>query len=101
MRTRPGSTLLALHGLKESVIIGKLIPAGTGFRRRQEKRRALTEAAALAMAMHSLMDGVTDAEPEQDARVAAAVALAGGATAFTQSHEPTESREEPEPSASE
>jgi DNA-directed RNA polymerase subunit beta' len=23
-----------LHGLKENVIIGKLIPAGTGFRRR-------------------------------------------------------------------
>ena len=90
-----------LHGLKESVIISKLIPAGTGFRRRQEKRRALTEAAALAMAMHSLMDGAPDAEPEQDARLAAAVALAGGATAFTESHDPTESREEPEPSASE
>jgi DNA-directed RNA polymerase subunit beta' len=40
-----------LHGLKESVIIGKLIPAGTGFRRRQEKREALTAATALAMKM--------------------------------------------------
>ena len=40
-----------LHGLKESVIIGKLIPAGTGFRRRQEKRQALAAAAALAMEM--------------------------------------------------
>ncbi|MBM4431512.1 MAG: DNA-directed RNA polymerase subunit beta', partial [Chloroflexi bacterium] len=42
-----------LHGLKESVIIGKLIPAGTGFRRRQEKREALTAATALAMRMHA------------------------------------------------
>jgi len=40
-----------LHGLKESVIIGKLIPAGTGFRRRQEKREALAAATALAMKM--------------------------------------------------
>jgi DNA-directed RNA polymerase subunit beta' len=41
-----------LHGLKESVIIGKLIPAGTGFLRRQEKRKALAAATALAMQMH-------------------------------------------------
>jgi len=43
-----------LHGLKESVIIGKLIPAGTGFRRRQEKRQALAAATALALQMHLL-----------------------------------------------
>jgi hypothetical protein len=43
-----------LHGLKESVIIGKLIPAGTGFRRRHEKRQALAAATALAMQMHLL-----------------------------------------------
>ena len=42
-----------LHGLKESVIIGKLIPAGTGFRRRQEKKEALASATELAMRMHS------------------------------------------------
>jgi DNA-directed RNA polymerase subunit beta' len=41
-----------LHGLKESVIIGKLIPAGTGFRRRQEKREALAAATALAMEVY-------------------------------------------------
>jgi DNA-directed RNA polymerase subunit beta' len=40
-----------LHGLKESVIIGKLIPAGTGFHRRQQKREALDAAAMLAMKM--------------------------------------------------
>jgi len=51
-----------LHGLKESVIIGKLIPAGTGFRRRQEKREALAAATALAMEMHLPVEAVTAAE---------------------------------------
>jgi len=50
-----------LHGLKESVIIGKLIPAGTGFRRRQEKRRALLEATSLAMNMRSNLGGLETA----------------------------------------
>jgi len=60
-----------LHGLKESVIIGKLIPAGTGFRRRQEKREALAAAAALAMEMHSPVEPAADeaAEPEDVAVV--------------------------------
>jgi DNA-directed RNA polymerase subunit beta' len=62
-----------LHGLKESVIIGKLIPAGTGFRRRQEKREALAAAAALAMKMH--MSPETEAaemlEPEEVALASA------------------------------
>jgi hypothetical protein len=47
-----------LHGLKESVIIGKLIPAGTGFRRRQEKRRALLDATSLAMSMRSPLEAL-------------------------------------------
>jgi len=60
-----------LHGLKESVIIGKLIPAGTGFRRRQEKREALAAAATLAMEMHSPVESAADesAEPEDMAVV--------------------------------
>jgi len=74
-----------LHGLKESVIIGKLIPAGTGFRRRQEKRRALAEAATLAMAMHSPLDAMTDTKPEEDPLAVAAAALAGGVTATAES----------------
>jgi len=45
-----------LHGLKESVIIGKLIPAGTGYQRRQHKRQALAAATALAMDMHLPVD---------------------------------------------
>jgi DNA-directed RNA polymerase subunit beta' len=48
-----------LHGLKESVIIGKLIPAGTGFRRRQEKRKALMEATSLAMNMRAPVEAST------------------------------------------
>lgn len=55
-----------LHGLKESVIIGKLIPAGTGFRRRQEKRRALLDATSLAMSMHSPLEAL-EAIPAQTA----------------------------------
>ncbi len=49
-----------LHGLKESVIIGKLIPAGTGFHRRQQKQEALDAAAMLAMKMR------LSPEPEAD-----------------------------------
>jgi DNA-directed RNA polymerase subunit beta' len=55
-----------LHGLKESVIIGKLIPAGTGYHRRRQKREALEAAAALAMAMRDIPEsddeGMEDSE---------------------------------------
>jgi DNA-directed RNA polymerase subunit beta' len=62
-----------LHGLKESVIIGKLIPAGTGFRRRQEKREALAAATALAMKMHMSpeTESVEMPEPEEVALASA------------------------------
>ncbi len=55
-----------LHGLKESVIIGKLIPAGTGFHRRQQKQQALDAAAMLAMKMRVSPESEADemAEPE-------------------------------------
>ncbi len=53
-----------LHGLKESVIIGKLIPAGTGFRRRQEKREALEAAASLAMSMRMPMASAEDEDED-------------------------------------
>jgi DNA-directed RNA polymerase subunit beta' len=55
-----------LHGLKESVIIGKLIPAGTGFRRRQEKRQALDTAATLAMKMRVLGEPEAEEVAEQE-----------------------------------
>ena len=32
-----------LKGLKENVIVGRLIPAGTGFKHHQEKRKRLLE----------------------------------------------------------
>jgi len=54
-----------LHGLKESVIIGKLIPAGTGFRRRQEKRRALLAATSLAMSMHEPFEAAATEEASE------------------------------------
>jgi len=76
-----------LHGLKESVIIGKLIPAGTGYNRRQQKREALSAATALAMEMHlPFGSGETVAEGE-----AALVAEMG---ALNPSGDETEAEEE-------
>lgn len=63
-----------LHGLKESVIIGKLIPAGTGFRRRQEKRKALTEATSLAMSMQAPIETVTVTQSKSNSMETAAIA---------------------------
>lgn len=51
-----------LHGLKESVIIGKLIPAGTGFHRRREKEEALEAAVSLAGHMHEGAGAVDQSE---------------------------------------
>jgi DNA-directed RNA polymerase subunit beta' len=62
-----------LHGLKESVIIGKLIPAGTGFRRRQEKRKALLEATSLAKSMRSPLEALEAAPVVEGAEVTSAV----------------------------
>jgi len=67
-----------LHGLKESVIIGKLIPAGTGFRRRQEKREALAEATAMAMSMHGPVGLVSASLREADGLVSASLREADG-----------------------
>jgi DNA-directed RNA polymerase subunit beta' len=65
-----------LHGLKESVIIGKLIPAGTGYQRRQQKREALAAATALAMEMHLPIDSdetAPEGEPELEEGIGEAV----------------------------
>jgi DNA-directed RNA polymerase subunit beta' len=97
-----------LHGLKESVIIGKLIPAGTGFRRRQEKRRALLEAVALARSMRSPLEAfestpeVEGVEAESgiatDEPVDLAFALGGAEVTDTPTVTPDEAGETP-PSA--
>ncbi len=46
-----------LRGLKENVIIGKLIPVGTGFWAREEKRKAKERLAAQAKEFKELMSG--------------------------------------------
>ncbi|HQJ51110.1 MAG TPA: hypothetical protein PKW05_04975 [Anaerolineae bacterium] len=94
-----------LHGLKESVIIGKLIPAGTGFRRRQEKRRALLEAAALARSMRSPLDAFevapeaegAEAEPgaELEEPVDMTLGLGGAEAADPTLEAPGEAQETP------
>jgi len=55
-----------LHGLKESVIIGKLIPAGTGFHRRRQKQEALNAAATLAMSLKSTAPSEDEEGPEPE-----------------------------------
>jgi len=95
-----------LHGLKESVIIGKLIPAGTGFRRRQEKRRALLEAAALAKSMRSPLEAIEAAPEVEDAESGAeptlpqepvdlALGLGGAEAADLSSEAPDQAQETP------
>jgi DNA-directed RNA polymerase subunit beta' len=76
-----------LHGLKESVIIGKLIPAGTGFRRRQEKREALAAAAALTMEMQLPLHEDSDTADEEPGSEVAVAAPVGGTPASAEGSE--------------
>jgi DNA-directed RNA polymerase subunit beta' len=46
-----------LRGLKENVIVGRLIPAGTGLAHHQERRRKRTEARAEAQALERTLGG--------------------------------------------
>jgi DNA-directed RNA polymerase subunit beta' len=78
-----------LHGLKESVIIGKLIPAGTGYQRRQQKREALSAATSLAIEMHLPVDS-DEAGPEDEPALAAE---AVGATPSNPSGEAADAEE--------
>jgi DNA-directed RNA polymerase subunit beta' len=64
-----------LMGLKENVIIGKLIPAGTGYQKRLERQRQLELAAQAAEA----------AEDEQAALQAAARTLFGAPGSVSES----------------
>ncbi|MDP7259941.1 MAG: hypothetical protein QF376_03560, partial [Anaerolineales bacterium] len=60
-----------LTGLKENVIIGKLIPAGTGYRSHQEIPEAIEDAAILDENLEDLLEqataqaGVDSADPAQ------------------------------------
>ncbi len=77
-----------LRGLKESVLIGKLIPAGTGFRTEEERAAEEAERAAAGMfeplgadVLGDLSDGLLGREPsdELDALDQAFRAKSGGA----------------------
>jgi DNA-directed RNA polymerase subunit beta' len=53
-----------LRGLKENVIVGRLIPAGTGYRYHADKRR--TREQQLAQELQSLEETATAGEPAQE-----------------------------------
>ncbi len=64
-----------LRGLKENVIVGRLIPAGTGLAYHEERRRKRAEATSKTEELEQLLIGVPDqdqAETEQDDEVASA-----------------------------
>lgn len=81
----------ALYGLKENVIIGKLIPAGTGYQAYKEKERKeqqlleeqAAEEAAAELTTVPLIDDSTD--DEILAAIAAAAADASRAALFSES----------------
>ncbi len=61
-----------LRGLKENVIVGRLIPAGTGLAYHEERRRKRVEAATKAEELEQLLGGAPDeeqAESQQDGEV--------------------------------
>ena len=54
-----------LKGLKENVIVGRLIPAGTGFKHHQEKRmRRLEDSIQVAEAEQELSEQLSEVEAE-------------------------------------
>ncbi|MFQ5397981.1 MAG: DNA-directed RNA polymerase subunit beta' [Anaerolineae bacterium] len=65
-----------LHGLKENVIIGKLIPAGTGYYAHQEKKRLAEEAALKSAAAEEVDLGATLIDDSTDDKILAAIAAA-------------------------
>jgi DNA-directed RNA polymerase subunit beta' len=83
-----------LRGLKENVIVGRLIPAGTGFAYHEERRRARRRSGAeglTAEEMQALMNAV--AEEAEAAEAQAAEARAAEASASEQ--EPGDGSEAP------
>ncbi len=65
-----------LRGLKENVIVGRLIPAGTGFAHHAERRR--TREQDLAEQLKELEEAAQEAEAEATAEVAAEAAPEAG-----------------------
>jgi len=66
----------ALYGLKENVIIGKLIPAGTGFKKHQEQLEAREEAEELLAAGEEIDLSKTLIGDDTDEDILAAIAAA-------------------------
>ena len=57
-----------LRGLKENVIVGRLIPAGTGFKHHQEKRsRRIDAYMQSSEAEQELSDQLSEVEAEAEA----------------------------------
>ncbi len=66
-----------LRGLKENVIVGRLIPAGTGLAYHEERRRKRAEAVTKAQELEELLSGVSeeagdDSAPASDTEAASA-----------------------------
>ena len=53
-----------LRGLKENVIVGRLIPAGTGLAYHEERRHRRQEAASEQQEMDELVFTATGVKPE-------------------------------------
>ena len=53
-----------LRGLKENVIVGRLIPAGTGLAYHEERRRKRAESATRQEELEQLLGGGVDKEGE-------------------------------------
>ena len=78
-----------LRGLKENVIVGRLIPAGTGFAHHAERRRTreqdladqLKELDEAQQAEAAAEEGAADAAADVDAEIAAELAAAAEADA--------------------
>jgi DNA-directed RNA polymerase subunit beta' len=71
-----------LHGLKENVIIGKLIPAGTGFQLHQDQaQKALEMEAAPEVESSSIDLSKTLIGDDTDEEILAAIAAAAAAEA--------------------
>ena len=53
-----------LKGLKENVIVGRLIPAGTGFKSHQDKRRSFEDSIQATEAEQELSEQLIEVEAE-------------------------------------
>ncbi|MCS5570974.1 MAG: hypothetical protein NZ768_11685, partial [Pseudomonadales bacterium] len=60
-----------LRGLKENVIVGRLIPAGTGLAYHEDRRNRRQEEASEQQEMDELVFSSTDPEPEAAEEVVA------------------------------